>query len=64
MYSIAEIIVQVEVAMAENCELPGTLIDAPRKQLNLVGDPNQPGPSTLRLKFAKGPQIVPPSRVR
>ena len=31
------------------------------EQLNLVGDPNLPGPYTLRLKFPKGLKIAPHS---
>lgn len=39
----------------------GALAAGGVEQLNLVGDPNQPGPYTLRLKFPKGAKIAPHS---
>jgi quercetin dioxygenase-like cupin family protein len=39
----------------------GGLAAAGMEQLNLVGDPNQPGPYTVRLKFPKGLKIAPHS---
>jgi quercetin dioxygenase-like cupin family protein len=40
-------------------ESQGALAAGGMEQLNLVGDPNQPGPYTLRLKFPKGLKIAP-----
>jgi quercetin dioxygenase-like cupin family protein len=37
----------------------GALAAPAMEQLNLVGDPNLPGPYTLRLKFPKGLKIAP-----
>jgi quercetin dioxygenase-like cupin family protein len=37
----------------------GALAAGGMEQLNLVGDPNRPGPYTLRLKFPKGLKIAP-----
>lgn len=39
----------------------GALAAPGMEQLNLVGDPNLPGPYTLRLKFPKGLKIAPHS---
>ena len=39
----------------------GPLAAPGMEQLNLVGDPNKPGPYTLRLKFPKGFKIAPHS---
>ena len=39
----------------------GALAAGGVEQLNLVGDPNQPGPYTLRLRFPKGAKIAPHS---
>ena len=39
----------------------GGLAAAGMEQLNLVGNPNQPGPYTVRLKFPKGLKIAPHS---
>ena len=37
----------------------GALATPGMEQLNLVGDPNLPGPYTLRLKYPKGLKIAP-----
>ncbi len=39
----------------------GALATPGMEQLNLMGDPNLPGPYTLRLKFPKGLKIAPHS---
>jgi quercetin dioxygenase-like cupin family protein len=38
---------------------PAALLAPGMQQVNLVGDPDKPGPYTLRLKFPKGLRIAP-----